>query len=134
MTVIRMLGRDDAPATINRRTLLRTAAWATPVVLVVAGAPAMAASAPSFPLTITATSAGSGGNSTKLLMTFSGGTGLLTLNFVQLNGSNISIGPNSLSANGGQATGGGQTYAPGNSYTVNYTYLGTTYTQPVIAT
>jgi hypothetical protein len=129
-----MRALDAAPVTLNRRTVLRTAAWATPVVLVVSAAPAMAASAPTTPLTIVATSAGSGGNSTKVLMTFSGGTGLLTLNFVELNGSNISIGPNSLSANGGQATGGGQTYQQGASYTVNYTYQGTSYTQPVIAT
>lgn len=134
MTAFRMRALDAAPVTLNRRTVLRTAAWATPVVLVVSAAPAMAASPPTFPLMITATSAGSGGNSTKVLMTFTGGTGLLTLNFVQLDGTNISIGPNSLSANGGQATGGGQTYAAGNSYLVNYTYQGTTYTQPVIAT
>ncbi|MDX6358463.1 MAG: hypothetical protein QOH37_1517 [Nocardioidaceae bacterium] len=134
MTGIRMRGRDNAPVTVNRRTLLRTAAWATPVVLVVAAAPAMAASAPAFPLLITAMSAGSGGNSTKVLMTFSGGTGLLTLNFVQLNGNGISIGPNSLAANGGEAIGGGQTYQLGGSYTVNYTYQGTTFTQPVVGT
>jgi hypothetical protein len=129
-----MHARTGTPVTLNRRTLLRTAAWATPVVLVVSAAPAMAASAPTTPLLVTATSAGSGGNSTKVLMTFSGGTGLLTLNFVQLNGSNIAIGPNSLSANGGQAIGGGQTYSPGDTYVVNYTYQGTTYTQPVLAT
>lgn len=121
--------------TARRRTVLRTAAWATPVVLVASAAPAFAASPVVYPLAITATSAGSGGNSTKLLLTFTGGTGLLSITLVQLNGSNITVSPTSgISASGGTSQGGGQTYLLNGAYTVTYVYQSQTYTQPVVGT
>jgi hypothetical protein len=117
--------------TVGRRTVLRTAAWATPAVLVAAAAPAFAASPVVFPLTVTAKSAGSGGNSSKVLLTFSDGVGTLSITQAQLNGSTISVSPTGgISASGGTAQGGGQTYV----YLITYVYQSVTYTQPVVGT
>src|SRR6188768_1742207 len=66
-----------APGAISRRGILRTAAWATPVVLVAEPAPAFAASRPVSPFTITAVE-GTSNSAHKTVLTFSGGTGVVT--------------------------------------------------------
>src|SRR5690242_8932141 len=123
-----------APVRAARRTVLRAAAWATPVVLVASAAPAFAASPVVFPLVITATNSG-GGGSNKVVLTFTGGTGTLTITLVQRNGTTITVSPTTgVGAAGGTSTGAGQTYTLGATYTVTYTYQSQSYTQPVIGT
>jgi hypothetical protein len=105
------------------------------VVVVAAAAPAFAASPAVPPLTITATPLGSGGNSNKLKLTFSGGTGTLIIGPVQLNGTAITVTPTAgVAANGGIASGNGQSYEAGGLYTVTYTYQSQTYTVSVVGT
>jgi hypothetical protein len=115
----------------TRRTLMRTTAWAVPVVLTTVAAPSFAASA--VPLTITATKASPGNT---LRLTFTGGTGNVSVTNVLRNGSTIALSPPTptVSADGGTADGGSTSYKKGDSYQVTYVYNSGTYNQTIAGT
>jgi hypothetical protein len=119
-------------STTTRRTLIRGAAWATPVVLTTVAAPAFALSA--GPLTIAAAQTGPSGQ--KLIgLTFTGGTGNVSVTNVLRSGTTIPVSPTTVSANGGMVTGANKdSYVAGASYQVTYVYGGVTYVRTATAT
>ena len=122
-----------APGAISRRGILRTAAWATPVVLVAAPAPAFAALRPVSPFTITAVE-GTSNSAHKTVLTFSGGTGVVTVSSViKGNESFTSFSKTSFTAPGSTFIQQGQNYTSGATYIVTYVFHSVTYVQPVVA-
>ena len=123
-----------APGGISRRGVLRTAAWAAPVVLIAAPAPAFAASPPVYPFTITA-AAGTSNNANKTVLTFSGRAGTVTLlGVVKGSETFTSFNSNPLIAPGSTMIQQGQNYTSGATYIVTYVVNSVTYVQPVVAT
>jgi hypothetical protein len=124
---------EHAPGGISRRRILRTAVWATPVVMVAAAAPAFAASPAVFPFTLTA-AAGTGNNANKTVLTFSGGTGSVNVLSVLKGADSFStLSPNPFTAPGTTTIQQGQNYTQGATYIVTYVFNSVTFVQPVVA-
>ena len=124
---------EHAPGGISRRGILRTAVWATPVVMVAAAAPAFAASPAVFPFTLTA-AAGTGNNANKTVLTFSGGTGSVNvLSVLKGTDSFTTLSPNPFTAPGSTTIQQGQNYTQGATYIVTYVFNSVTFVQQVVA-
>lgn len=120
----------------TRRTVLRASAWAVPVVLTIAAAPAFAVS--SGPLTLDARKIGSG-SSNKLSVTFAGGTGpgQVTLTQVLRGTTTVTMDPPLTVPASGPAghvdSSTGNSYVAGASYTISYVYSSINYVQTITA-